>query len=174
MTELAQYVKQLMDGRNWSVIEWLGRYQVAALGTAYLVGEPKVEGSFPLPKRPADAVYADYAGDDDDPSLGSIQYEIWQEGTELLIFHQVEDPVMSMDHMAWFRIPLNTARAYKAHRQLAGTDMDFGQIMRMMMIQMERENWDFAIDTLVRIKARFAPEKALEAQWICDCYWYGK
>jgi len=87
---------------------WLEAYVVGRFSGILHVDAVEKEGGFQAPERDADATWhsPESEPEDDDPSVGSIQFEWWQEGDTILGIRMATDPVMGIDHFTWYRIPV--------------------------------------------------------------------
>jgi hypothetical protein len=89
---------------------WLEHHQVATYTDDVKRKDDVERRGFPLPDREADAVWT--LPESEDYPTGSASLCWWQEGDSLLGFSESTDPVMCLEYMRWYRVPIAAIRQY--------------------------------------------------------------
>lgn len=105
----AEFLVQQQEHPTKDFYDWLSQFKVDGFSGLLHVDRAAQYG-FPLPDRPADAVYYEEAYPYTD-----VQCEWWEAPDEraVLGIQQVADFVMSCDHFTWYSVPLAAVAAQR-------------------------------------------------------------
>jgi hypothetical protein len=105
----ARYVSRHQQAVSPAFRAWLDQYVVASF-SGWLHVDLVSQYGFPIPERPADALWYSPGTDEEagDAPLDARQSEWWQEDADgvVLGIEQQSDSVQCCDHFTWYRIPL--------------------------------------------------------------------